>query len=155
MTDATTRPDPAPSPEPGIGERGMPTAQLRRRIEWSDTDASGHHHNSVVWRLVEGAEAALMRERGIVDEYFWSAPRVRQEVDYENKLYFGQEVTAIVEVERVGGSSLTVRFEVWGEAFGDQPRRRAASGRFVSAHVAQGTERATPWPDHIREALQG
>ncbi|MDP4501685.1 acyl-CoA thioesterase [Nonomuraea turcica] len=115
------------------------------RVEWSDTDASGHHHNTAVTRFVEAAEAALMRERGITG-YFGNAPRVRYEVDFEQRLFFGQQVTVMLHVEAVGTSSMTFRFEVWGEEFDGRPRRRAAAGRYVVVHAPRGEDRSRPWP---------
>lgn len=139
-----------------MSEQLMPsTATITRRVEWSDTDAAGHQHNSLLLRLVESAERQLMSEAGVRDEYFWSAPRVRHEVDYRSKLYFDQEVSATIVLERLGTSSMTFTFEVWGEAFGEHPRRLAAQGRVVVAHVPRDTEAATPWPDEIRNALRG
>ncbi len=129
------------------------TATVTRRLEWVDTDASGYHHNSFIMRLVEAAETQLLTDAGILEEYFHCAPRVRHEVDYTGRLSFSQEVTATLVCERVGRASVTFAFEVWGEAFADQPRRRAASGKVVAAHVAAGDDRATPWPEHLRAAL--
>ena len=118
----------------------------RCRVEWPDTDASGHYHNSAVVRFVEAAEAALVRERGVVG-YFGAAPRVRYEVDFASPLWFQQEVTTVLTVDRIGTSSMTFRFEVWGEETADQPRRLAASGRYTVVHVPPREERSgVPWP---------
>jgi acyl-CoA thioester hydrolase len=111
-----------------------------------DTDAAGHHHNTAVVRYVEAAEAALIRDCGITG-YFGAAPRVRYEVDFTAPLWFGQEVTTVLAVERVGTSSVTFRFEVWGEETDRQPRALAAAGRYVTAHVPAGRRGAVPWPD--------
>jgi acyl-CoA thioester hydrolase len=124
------------------------SATLRSRIEWVDTDAAGIYHNSTVTRLVESAEAALVRERGL-DGYFPVAPRVRFEADFEAPLYFGQEVTTTVAVAALGTSSMTFEFEVWGEPFDGTPRVRAARGRYVTVHLERGgpgPARSTPWP---------
>lgn len=129
------------------------TTTLTRRVEWIDTDASGHQHNSLIMRLVEAAERRLIADAGVLGDYFWSAPRVRQEIDFTGKLYFDQEVSTTVTLTKLGRSSITFTFEVWGEAHGETPRRCAASGLVVAAHVPQGTDRATPWPDHIVAAL--
>ncbi|MBO4257788.1 acyl-CoA thioesterase [Streptomyces griseorubiginosus] len=118
----------------------------RCRVEWSDTDASGHYHNAAVVRFVEAAEAALVRERGITG-YFGAAPRVRYEVDFAAPLWFGQEVTTTLTVERIGTSSMTYGFEVWGEETDGRPRQLAASGRYTVVHVPPRDQRAsTPWP---------
>jgi acyl-CoA thioester hydrolase len=125
----------------------------RTRVEWIDTDAAGIYHNSTVMRFVEAAEATLMRERGL-DAYFPVAPRVRFEVDFEAPLFFGQEVTAAVELAHLGTSSMRFDFEVWGEEHAGRPRQRAARGSYVTVHIgsngagaahANGA-RSVPWP---------
>ncbi|MGW1026709.1 acyl-CoA thioesterase [Streptomyces sp. NPDC002577] len=141
-----------PSPEPGDGE-GFARAVHRSRVEWMDTDAGGHHHNTSIVRFVEAAEATLIRERGIAG-YFGSAPRVRYEVDFASPLWFGQEVTTAVVLERVGTSSLTFRFEVWGEAVDGHPRRLAASGRYVTVHVPRSGRGSAPWPTAWLDAFK-
>ena len=88
------------------------TATLVRTIEWVDTDAAGHQHNSAVLRFVEACEAKLFRDLDL-PEYFPSAPRVRHELNYRAKLYFGQQVTTTVVVEKIGRTSMTFSFEVW------------------------------------------
>ncbi|KHL01489.1 hypothetical protein LK10_15760 [Sinomonas humi] len=131
---------------------------LTRPVEWVDTDAAGHHHNSFVLRSVEAAEARLFRRLGMLEGFFSSSPRVRQEVDYLSSLYFGQEATTILEIESLGRSSMTFRFEVWGEAFdgaprGPVPRRLAATGKFVTVHVPHGEDASAPWPPHVRDLV--
>ncbi|WP_430297375.1 acyl-CoA thioesterase [Sinomonas sp. B1-1] len=133
--------------------------EVTRTVEWVDTDAAGHHHNSFVLRSVEAAEARLFRRLGVLEAYFGAAPRVRQEVDYLSKLYFGQEATTVLELEAIGRSSMTFRFQVWGEAHDGGPsgrveRRLAASGRFVTVHVPKDSEASAPWPEAIRAAVE-
>ncbi|GAA4557499.1 acyl-CoA thioesterase [Planotetraspora kaengkrachanensis] len=122
------------------------------RVEWVDTDAAGIYHNTAVVRFVESAEAALMRERGLHD-YFQKAPRVRYEVEFDAPLRFGQQVTAVVELIRLGASSMTFSFEVWGEEFEGRPRTLAAHGSYVTVHVADRGHRSSRWPDSWRAAL--
>ncbi|MFG2926339.1 acyl-CoA thioesterase [Streptomyces sp. NPDC048305] len=129
----------------------------RSAVEWIDTDASGIYHNGTVTRWVEAAEARLMDEAGLHD-YFPSAPRVHYEVDFEAPLVFGQDVRTVVELVAVGRGSMTFRFEVWGEEFRGRPGRRAAHGRYVTAHVARsdsGEAVGRPWPTEWIAALQG
>ena len=127
----------------------MTAIEVRARVEWIDTDAAGIYHNSSVMRYVEAAEAELMRERRI-EGYFPVAPRVRFEADFEAPLFFGQEVTVVLRVARLGRTSLTFDFELWGEPFDGAPRRRAASGSYVTVHLSgrHGADpSATPWPE--------
>ncbi|MDO5736207.1 MAG: acyl-CoA thioesterase [Propionibacteriaceae bacterium] len=129
------------------------TATVTRRLEWVDTDASGHHHNGMIMRLVESAEAELMSQAGILSEYFSSAPRVRQEIDFSGMLYFGQQVSATIVVEKMGRSSITLSFDVWGETWDESPRRLVASGKVIAAHVPPFAKRSEPWIDAIVQAL--
>jgi acyl-CoA thioester hydrolase len=122
----------------------------RGRVAWMDTDAAGIHHNTAITRYVEGAEAELMRARGLQD-YLPRAPRVRYEVDFESPLRAGQEFTSTVDLVHIGTSSMTFAFEVWGEAADGRPRQRAAAGRLVTVHVAgghagHGQLQSSPWP---------
>ncbi|MEH0532591.1 hotdog domain-containing protein [Streptomyces stelliscabiei] len=88
--------------------------------------------------------------------YFPVAPRVRYEVDFDAPLFFGQDVCTVVEPVRVGTSSMTFAFEVWGEEFRGRPRGRAAHGRYVTVHVG-GDHRegaaSAPWPAEWVAAL--
>lgn len=127
-------------------------------VEWADTDAGGHHHNSFVLRTVEAAEARLFRRLGL-DDCLPTSPRVRQEVDYLTKLYFGQDVTVLLEIRHIGRTSMTFHFELWGESFdrapsGPVPRRLAARGRVISVHVPHGGVASAPWPENVRKVLE-
>ena len=118
---------------------------LQRTIEWADTDAAGHQHNSVIMRFVEAAEAKLFRELD-QHQYFGIAPRVRHEIDYKAKLFFGQEVGTALSVTRIGTSSMDFSFKVWGHAHEDRGTVLAAEGKFVTVCVPQGGEKSAPWP---------
>lgn len=128
------------------------SAVMIRRVEWVDTDAAGHQHNSAIMRFVEACEAQLFRDVGL-PEYFGQAPRVRQEVNYRAKLYFGQEVTTEVSLDRLGEKSMTFSFRVWGEEFEYTPRRLSADGLFVTVCVPLGEEISAPWPTEIRKRI--
>lgn len=132
---------------------GVAGSMSERHIEWIDTDAAGHQHNSVVMRFVEAAEARLFRELGVVS-YFGHAPRVRHEIDYRAKLYFGQRVTAAVVIEYVGSSSMSFAFKVWGHPHEGRDSVLAAEGRFVTVCVPEGAEKSSPWPATVLAALK-
>ncbi|NNM47153.1 acyl-CoA thioesterase [Knoellia koreensis] len=136
----------------------MRSATRRSTVQWVDTDAAGIHHNTLVNRLVEAAEAQLVQHAGLdLGAYFPVTPRVRFEADYEAPLFFSQEVTTTLSVAAVGTSSLTYEFEIWGEAFDGHHRRRAAKGRYVVVHLDEADHGAgaasSPWPDEWLSAL--
>lgn len=127
-------------------------ASITKAVEWVDTDASGHQHNSAVMRWVETAEAELMRSLDLPG-YFPSAPRVHQEISYRSKLWFGQPITAAIEVQKLGRTSLTYAFEVRGHAHPKSTGGVAAFGTVTVAHVPQGFEKSQPWPTDLVNAI--
>lgn len=127
-------------------------ASVERTVEWVDTDASGHQHNSAVMRWVESAEAELFRILNLPD-YFPNAPRVHQAISYRSKLWFGQRITATVGIQKLGRTSLTYAFEVHGHPHHQSGGGVAAFGTVTVAYVPSGSTAAQPWPREILEAL--
>ncbi|MFE4197933.1 acyl-CoA thioesterase [Paenarthrobacter sp. NPDC056912] len=125
----------------------FPEASIGRTVEWVDTDASGHQHNSAILRWVEAAEAELFRSLELPD-YFPSAPRVQQVINYKAKLWFGQRITATVKIHALGRTSLTMAFEVVSDG-GDV----AAFGTVTTVHLPNGSTSAQPWPEHFVRAV--
>ena len=125
-----------------------PSIVIRRRLQWPDTDASGHHHHSVIIRWVEETEAALLVSIGQVG-LFGRVPRVHYEVDYKRRLWFQDEVEIRLAIAVVGRSSLTYAFEVRTE------NDVAAVGRMVVVNTSGGDGGAAPWPASTRSALVG
>ncbi|QFG69911.1 acyl-CoA thioesterase [Ornithinimicrobium pratense] len=130
----------------------MTQVVVTRTVDWVDTDAAGHYHHSAVIRWVEAAENALHEELGLLD-LFGTAPRVRYEVDYLDRLWFREQVGTTLWVEKVGTSSLAYAFEVVG------PRGAAARGRMICVNVgavdsAGSAGGACPWPPEVRERLE-
>lgn len=127
-------------------------ASVDRMVEWVDTDASGHQHNSAVMRWVESAEAELVRALDL-PEYFPSTPRVHQAISYRSKLWFGQRITATVDVRKLGRTSMTYAFEVHGHPHARSEGGIAAFGTVTVAYVPPGSASAQPWPREILDAL--
>jgi acyl-CoA thioester hydrolase len=125
-----------------------PTVTITREVEWPDTDAAGHHHHSVVLRWVEAAEAELLRRHG-QDGLFGRTPRVRYEVDYSERLWFGQTVEIELAIARLGEKSMRYEFTIRSGS------GVAATGAMVVAFAAPDAPRALPWPEDVRVALEG
>ena len=132
-----------------------PRASIVRNVEWVDTDASGHQHNSAIMRWVESAEAELFLNRLRLPDYFLGAPRIHQEIHFKAKLWFGQVITATVGISKLGRTSLTYTFEVQGHPHGELPGGLAAFGTVTVAHVPPGSARAEPWPECVVNAIAG
>lgn len=134
------------TPAQAPAAHGRHQVTIERRVEWHDTDAAGHQHHSVVLRWVEAAEAELLRARGM-SWLFGRTPRVRHEVNYHARLWFGELVRIRLWVARVGRASLHYSFEVHGGM------GLAADGTVVIAHAEPDAPKAASWPDDVRVAL--
>lgn len=138
---------------PATAWAGASAAVVQHTVEWVDTDASGHQHNSAIIRWVESAEAELFRQLALTD-YFPSAPRVHQSINFRSKLWFGQRVTTTIWVQAIGATSVTFGFEVMSQAMGERPGGMAADGMVVVAHVPTGAASSAPWPERFRAAMK-
>src|SRR5438132_9397952 len=85
---------------------------VQRRIEWPDTDASGHYHNTAAFRFIEVAETTLLERLGFVYEIYGRHPRVHIEADFLLPLRFRDLVDIDLTVEGVGRTSVTYSFEM-------------------------------------------
>lgn len=141
-------------PMRGQGEFSAPSVSLVRTVEWVDTDASGHQHNSVVIRWMEAAEAKLMRQLNL-PEYFPHAPRVQQVINFTGMLWFGQQAATHLWVERVGKKSLTLGFKVISEPIELVEGGPTAHGTVTTVWLPAGATTGQPWPEDMRAKLEG
>ena len=132
------------------GEQGGGGAsiEVRRRVAWNETDAAGHNHFTAVFRWLEEAEHSLFRALEAETAMIARIPRVHIDVDFHDRLYFGEVIDVRVGVVRVGTSSCAFEFEV-RKADGT----RAISGSYVIVHASGTTSGAEPWPEALRERL--
>src|SRR5213079_2138396 len=77
--------------------------RIQRRIDWSDTDASGAYHNTAAFRLMEAAETSLVDRLGFLEDVYGRHPRVRLEADFLRPLFFRDLVDVTLRVTDVGG----------------------------------------------------
>jgi acyl-CoA thioester hydrolase len=120
---------------------------VQRRIEWSDTDASGMYHNTAAFRFIEVAETALLDRLGFVQDVYGRHPRVHIEADFLRPLRFRDLVDIELRVAAVGRTSVTydVELRCRGEV--------AVRGRAVAVLMTRIDGEATPWPDQQRQLL--
>jgi acyl-CoA thioester hydrolase len=122
-------------------------------VEWVDTDASGHQHNSAIMRWVEAAEAELFRNLDL-PECFPGAPRVQQVVNFTAKLWFSQRVTTTLETQRIDRTSMILAFEVYGHAHANSPEGLVAHGTSTTEHVPGDSALGLRWPELIQQAAR-
>jgi YbgC/YbaW family acyl-CoA thioester hydrolase len=128
-----------------VAESGKPTHSDRRRVAWIDTDAGGRIHFTAAFRYAEGAETALMREAGLLDEW-GDYPRRHVEAEFRKVLRFEDDVETRIRVDRLGTTSITYAWEIVRD--GDV----CITGRHTAVHVDSGG-RPAPLPDRVRAAF--
>lgn len=125
----------------------------RSRIRFSDTDASGRIHYSAMFGHMEAAEDEFLRTIGfpyaeIEPASQLSFPRVHVEAQFVGPLHYDDEVETQVTVERVGESSFTLYFMSIANG------AAVARGRITAVCMSVTTQRSTPLPDGLSEALR-
>jgi len=121
------------------------------RVRFGDTDASGRIFYVSLFNHVDAAEAEFMRNRGIgyrsIQDASVGFPRVRAECDYTGALVYDDLMDIAVTVDRVGGASFTLAYDISVEG------RPAARAKVTIACIDRGTQRARPLPEKVRAAL--
>lgn len=119
---------------------------VQRKVEWSDTDASGHYHNSLAFRLLEVGETALLQQLGLLEQLYGRMPRVHVSADFQSLLYFGDVIDIAFKITSVGTSSITYDVEI------RRGEEVCVKGRVVAVLIgSSGTPR--PWPDDYKKML--
>jgi YbgC/YbaW family acyl-CoA thioester hydrolase len=137
-----------PREEPAAPPAQSPASiVVQRRIEWSDTDASGMYHNTAAFRFIEVAETALLDRLGFVHEVYGRHPRVHIEADFLSPLRFRDLVEIELRVAQVGRTSVTYEFEMRS---GGEP---AVRGKAVAVLLTKIGGEPTPWPEEFRQSL--
>lgn len=122
---------------------------IRRKVEWVDTDASGHWHNTAVIRFAEMAESALLRSVGLEDlVYANGAPRAQMSASFLKSARFGEEIDIECTVADVGRSKVVFESTI--------SKGRGVLARVSVVAVFVDTDGAPQsWPEDVRRVLLG
>ncbi len=87
-------------------------------IAFADTDASGWMHFPNVFKYVEEAEHTFLKSCGILvfDRSLGGWPRVKVSCEYKRPFVAGDHYEVLLEISRIGASSLTWEFQVLNAA---------------------------------------
>jgi acyl-CoA thioesterase FadM len=121
--------------------------EIIRYLEWAETDAAGHQHYTSAFRWVEECEAALYRSVGLPSTLFGQIPRVKVQMEYKRRIFFGEQIKTNLEVTRIGNSSAEFAFtaSVNGEI--------AAIGSYIIVYSPSKEVGSQRWPDDWRLKL--
>jgi acyl-CoA thioester hydrolase len=91
-----------------------PIHRFQSEIAFADTDASGLMHFPNIFRHIEAAEHACLRQRGVLvfDRAQGGWPRVNINCDYCKQLLAGDKIEVLLRIDKIGRSSLRWIFEV-------------------------------------------
>jgi YbgC/YbaW family acyl-CoA thioester hydrolase len=95
-----------------------PLYRHSREVAFGDTDAGGWVHFPNILRYVEEAEHAFLKSRGIMvfDRALGGWPRVNVHCDFSKPLQFGDRIEVHIDVDQIGNSSVTWKFELINQA---------------------------------------
>jgi acyl-CoA thioester hydrolase len=131
--------------------------KVRRRIEFSDTDAGGIAHFARFFVFMEICEHEMLRSIGaapgvepLPDGRVIGWPRVAAACDYLSPVRFGDEIDVVLRVLRVGRTSLALGFLL---ALDGRPVARGRTTIVCAQLNAPGGLQALPIPDAVRERL--
>jgi acyl-CoA thioester hydrolase len=119
---------------------------------WMDNDAYGHVNNVVYYSYFDTAVNEHLIRTGALDMANSAAIGLVVETScrFHKPLSFPELVDAGLRVAKLGNTS--VRYEIGLFKHGeDEP---AASGHFVHVWVDRASQRPTPLPEAVRQALQ-
>ena len=122
------------------------------RVRFGDTDASGRIFYVSLLTHLDAAEAEFLRSLGVgyreIQDRKTGFPRVRVECDYTGALVYDDLMKIAVTVDRIGGASFTLAFDVTVDG------RNAARGKVTIVAFSRETERPIPLPEKLRRALE-
>ncbi len=125
------------------------------RVRFDEVDAAGivYFARFFTWchdsmeAMLDGVEGGYV---GLVVQRRLGFPAVHVEADYAAPLRFGEEVHIAATVERIGKSSIAMRFDLTRASDGDH----VATLRHVVAVTDLDAMRAHAIPDDVRTALE-
>jgi YbgC/YbaW family acyl-CoA thioester hydrolase len=132
----------------GADPRFPASIVVQRRIEWSDTDASGNYHNSAVFRLIENAETALLLRLGMLGDVYDRLPRVHVSADFLRPLEFKDLLDIHVSVAEVGRTSITYSLSI------SSAGQEAVRGTVVAVLLSKARGEPVEWPEDYRRKLE-
>jgi acyl-CoA thioester hydrolase len=115
------------------------------QVRFHDTDALGHLNNTAYAAYAELARVDFLRSQGTEAGTFILA---HLSIDFRKQVRFGEAVSVLTRVERIGTSSLTLAQAVQSDG------EVAADCRSVLVFFDYPSDRSKRLPDELRERLE-
>ena len=128
--------------------------RVRRRVQFSETDAAGIVHFTCFFRYFEDAEHALWREAGLSihpDNSSVGWPRISASCEFMRPLKFEEEFDVLVRIQEMTRRTITYSGEITKDG------ERVARGTWKIACVTKrpdGSMQSTGIPANVAERLK-
>ncbi len=128
---------------------------VQERVRWSDCDPLGIIYYGTYIRFFEAAEHEMFRQAGLPYEVMRvqrqvQLPRKAFQVEFHSPAEMDELMEIRVGVARLGGTSITMRFEAYRAR--DLVHRASATLTVVCVEKESITKR--PLPDFVKDALR-
>lgn len=119
---------------------------------WHDNDIYGHVNNVVYYSYFDSAVNAYLIERGGLDIHEGEVVGfvVSSSCDYFASIAFPDALDVGMRVRKLGNSSVQYELAIFKQGEDEA----CAAGRFVHVFVDRASNRPTPIPDELRQALE-
>jgi len=119
---------------------------------WHDNDIYGHVNNVVYYSYFDSAVNAYLIERGGLDIHEGGVVGfvVSSSCDYFASIAFPDALDVGMRVRKLGNSSVQYELAIFKQGEDEA----CAAGRFVHVFVGRASNRPTPIPDELRQALE-
>jgi len=130
----------------------MPGYETFIKVRFGDVDHAGIVYYPRIFDYLHRAFEEFFADRAgipyfrVIDERRVGFPSVHAEADFRGSLAYGDVARVTMEVERIGESSVTIRYRVRKEDGG----RDCVSASVTTACVDMDGFRARPIPDDLR-----
>ena len=124
------------------------------RVRLADNDHYGHVNNARYYEYFDTAINGWLMDAAGIDLRALPALSVvvSSSCRFRRELQFPDRLKVAINVARLGHSSITYRPEIF-RVESDESLTECASGEFVHVFVDPGTQRPTPIPDEVAQAL--
>ncbi len=131
---------------------GAKSIELRRKVRWSDVDASGRIYYARIFDYAGEGEWELLHSLGVSRKKLgetYDFPRVHAECHFRKMLELGANFTIHLWPGKLGRTSVRYDFEAFLE---DEPDEAAAGGSVTVVTIRNGSP--SEIPQEIRNALR-
>jgi acyl-CoA thioester hydrolase len=129
----------------------MKSIELKRKVRWADTDASGRIYYARIFDYAGEGEWELLHSLGVSRKELgktYDFPRVHAECHFRKMLELGNRFTLRFWPGRLGRTSIRYNFEV---IIDESPQEKAAEGSVTIVVLHAG--KPAPIPPEIRAAF--